>query len=341
MTFGLSAAAVGLIGAGATVVGAAMGANASKKAAAAQAASADAATQLQREQFDKQIELNEPFRQGGLTAQNRLMYLLGLDSGSGTSRTGGGTRNRLDSDTLRQELQARYTTRVPGGARTRVSGHGEEGGVYQDVGTTDTEVIDERALQAEIDRRMAEDQAAGDATTAAASKDPAFGSLMRDFSMADYEADPGYAFRQSEGLQALERSAAARGGLLSGRAAKDTMRYSQGLASQEYGNAYNRFQINRSNKINPLQALMGSGQTATGQQQQASQNYASNAGNNIIGAGNARASGIVGGANAVNSGISTGWNMYQGNRLIDAFESRSRGGGGGDSWRTTGNGYDN
>ena len=154
-----------------------------------------------------------------------------------------------------------------------------------------------------------------------------YGSAMRDFSAADFQVDPGYAFRQQQGEQGLERSAAARGGLLSGSAIKDGMRFNQGLASDEFGNAYNRFQTNRSNKINPLQSLMGSGQSATGQLTNisqnyannfanAGQNYATNAGNAAMGAGNARASGYIGQANAISDALGQGINNYQQNKLL-------------------------
>jgi hypothetical protein len=52
--------------------------------------------------------------------------------------------------------------------------------------------------------------------------------------------DPGYAFRLKEGQKALDRQAAARGGLISGGALKAATRYGQEMGSQEYGNAYNR-----------------------------------------------------------------------------------------------------
>jgi hypothetical protein len=52
--------------------------------------------------------------------------------------------------------------------------------------------------------------------------------------------DPSYSWRVSEGQKALERSAAARGMQLSGSQLKDLQRWSQGLASQEYQNAYTR-----------------------------------------------------------------------------------------------------
>jgi hypothetical protein len=56
-----------------------------------------------------------------------------------------------------------------------------------------------------------------------------------------FEADPGYAFRQAEGQKALERGAAARGKLLSGEQFKALSDFNSGLASQEYGNWWNRY----------------------------------------------------------------------------------------------------
>ena len=53
----------------------------------------------------------------------------------------------------------------------------------------------------------------------------------------DYQADPGYAFRLAEGQKALDRQAAARGGLISGGALKAAQRYGQEAGSQEFGNA--------------------------------------------------------------------------------------------------------
>lgn len=57
---------------------------------------------------------------------------------------------------------------------------------------------------------------------------------------ARFQTDPGYQFRVSEGLAALDRSATARGGLYSGAAMKAVNDYAQGQAAQEYGNYYNR-----------------------------------------------------------------------------------------------------
>lgn len=142
------------------------------------------------------------------------------------------------------------------------------------------------------------------------------GDLTRSFTMQDYTADPGYAFRLSEGNKALERSAAARGGLYSGRAAKDLTKYTQDYASNEYGNAYNRFNSDQSNKYNRLASLAGVGQTANNSMANSGTNYANsvsnlttsnaaNQGNAALSAANAMASGYAGLGNALGKWSST------------------------------------
>jgi hypothetical protein len=131
------------------------------------------------------------------------------------------------------------------------------------------------------------------------------------FGQAQFEQDPGYAFRLSEGQKALDRSAAARGGLISGSALKAAQRYGQEMGSQEYTNAFNRYQTERSAQLNPLQSLAGVGQTTAAQLGQAGQNMATGAGAAYMGAGNARASGYVGAANAVTGGLQSYLNYNQ------------------------------
>jgi hypothetical protein len=93
--------------------------------------------------------------------------------------------------------------------------------------------------------------------------------------------DPGYAFRLEQGQKMLERSAAARGGLISGNTGGALQRFGQGLASQEYQNAYDR----ALGRYNTTAALAGIGQTATNQLGAAGGNYANTVGN--IGMGQA------------------------------------------------------
>lgn len=123
------------------------------------------------------------------------------------------------------------------------------------------------------------------------------------FGMDQFQADPGYAFRLSEGQKALDRQAAARGGLISGSALKAAQRYGQEMGSQEYTNAFNRYQTERGARLNPLQSLAGVGQTSVNQLGAAGQNYATNAGNAMGAAAQANASGYMGAANAIGGGV--------------------------------------
>ena len=140
------------------------------------------------------------------------------------------------------------------------------------------------------------------------------GEFSKSFSMDDFTADPGYGFRMSEGLKAMDRNAAARGGLISGAALKAGTRYGQDMASQEYTNAFNRYQTNRANQLQPLQSLAGIGQTATNNLASVGSNYASNVGNIDTNATNVRANaGLTSGA-----GYASAYGAV-GNALNNAF----------------------
>jgi hypothetical protein len=142
------------------------------------------------------------------------------------------------------------------------------------------------------------------------------------FGTAQFQQDPGYAFRMSEGLKALDRQAAARGGLISGGALKAAQRYGQELGSQEYQNAFNRYQAERQARLGPLQSLAGVGQTTAQQMGAAGQQYAGQAGQTAMGmagaigqagaeAAQARASGYMGAANAITGGLGQYLNYQQ------------------------------
>lgn len=204
------------IGAAGAIGGGVIASSAAKKASKVQAQAARDATSAQERMFQRQTELQEPFRQGGLTAQQEIMQLLGI------------------------------------------------GG--------------DKAAQG-------------------------YGSMAKAFGTDQFQQDPGYAFRQAEGMKALERSAAARGNLLSGSTMKGIQRFGQDLASQEYQNAFNRFQVERSARLNPLQSLMGSGQSATNVLTGAAGQMGQNEASNLYNAGAARASGYIGQANALNTAL--------------------------------------
>lgn len=214
-----------LIGGSAALIGAGMTSNAASKGAKAQAAAANRAADLQMQQFERQTELQAPFREAGVRALPEL------------------------------EAASRYT----------------------------------------------------------------------NFGMDQFQADPGYGFRLAEGQKALERQAAARGGLISGGALKAASRYGQEMGSQEYTNAFNRYQTERQARLNPLQSLAGMAQTSVNQLGQAGQTMATNVGEAGAAAAQARASGYMGGANALTGALGTGSNLY----MQGQFMNRMFPGGGG------------
>jgi hypothetical protein len=241
----MSAVAAAVIGGVATLGGGLIAAGGAKKAANVQAQSAREAQAANERMLERQIGLQEPFRQAGLTAQEQIMQLLGIG---------------------------------------------------------------------------------GDASA------EGYGSLAKPFSQTDFEQDPGYAFRQAEGMRALERSASARGNLLSGGTLRGIQRFGQDLASQEYGNAFNRYQIERNARLNPLQSLMGAGQSATNVMTRDVGQSSQNEQGNILGAGQARASGYVGQANALGGALSSIGQAAASYPLMQAqmnyFNSLGRGAGG-------------
>lgn len=111
---------------------------------------------------------------------------------------------------------------------------------------------------------------------------------------ADYSAftnSPDYAFAQQQGELGLTRAENARGLNLSGGALKDISQFNQGLATQQFGNYFNR-----------LMSLSQLGQSAAGQGVQGANAAAQTMGN----IGQSQASGIIGGANAITGGINSG-----------------------------------
>jgi hypothetical protein len=144
-------------------------------------------------------------------------------------------------------------------------------------------------------------------------------SRYTPFGVEQFQQDPGYGFRLKEGLRALESSAAARGGLLSGNQMRGVTRFGQELGSQEYTNAFNRYQAERAARLNPLQSLAGMGQTtATTLANQAGQ-YGQNLAQGAATMGNIRASGYVGQANALTGALGQGLNYYQNQQMMNRF----------------------
>jgi hypothetical protein len=162
------------------------------------------------------------------------------------------------------------------------------------------------------------------------------GRLTQDFAYSpfSYQADPGYAFRMKEGLNAMNASAAARGGLISGNALKAGQTFGQEMGSQEYQNSFNRYlqnyanaqntyQMNRNNLINPLQFLSGQGQASAANQAANVGQFGTSQAANITGGANALAAGQVGSANAWNSALGSVGNAAQMGAMMNMYGNRN------------------
>lgn len=307
--------------AAAAIGGSLISAGAAGDAADAQSEASARTDATNRYIFDEQKKLQEPFRQTGLNANNRLAYLMGLSTSPGG---GSGGSAAMTYEQARNQLLPQYTKTTGGPDQFGNYPRTMEGAGASDmVDQKQTTSIDEAGLSGAIQALMQQNQGqapAGDPN------DPAFGSLMRRFSNEDFEADPGYQFRMTEGMKGVEGGAAARGGLLSGAAMKAIQKYGQGLASQEYGNAYQRYTGDQTNQYNRLAGMVNTGQGATNQVSNAAGQYAQNTASNNAALGNAQAAGSIAQGNAWSQGIGQAYNGYQSNELMKMI--RNPGGGG-------------
>lgn len=252
---------------------------------------------LQKEIYDQQRSDAQPWYQAGTSAVNQLSTLLGLN-GQGSNNSASNRQSLLD------QYKGQFTTQnqSTGGNMYRtkdgrlvtapeaiaVRAPHRAGQYKDDFRLTDemvkdwglsryqegpTSTTDTTALNSYVDNLLAQQGQENESN-------PLFGSLAKAFGQDDFQTDPGYQFRLGEGTKALERKLNAAGKTYSPEAAKALMSYGQGLASEEYGNAYNRFNIDQDNLFNRLASISGFGQNASGQIANAGANYA-NAGNEL------------------------------------------------------------
>jgi hypothetical protein len=142
--------------------------------------------------------------------------------------------------------------------------------------------------------------------------------FTRQYTPEDFTAniDPGYAFRLKQGQLATENAANRAGGLIGGNAMTGIQDYTQGLASTEYGSAFDRFQKQRGSIYNTLASIAGLGQKSLGETTSAGTSAAGNIGQAIIGSSSAQAAGTIGAANAIGGGIQGVGNAYMLSNLM-------------------------
>jgi hypothetical protein len=265
MAIGTTAALIG-----ASAVSAVAGASSASKAANAQENAASNDIAFQRETRDLIFDRYAPFYDSGQNALAAYNFELGL----GPRPTFGGSNTPAPTV---EEIAA-----TP--ARGYMQG-GSEGNWVEDPGTPASFNVGDRSFAT---REEAESYARSRSTQTP-------GQAYRGFT-----ATPGYQFRVNQGRSAVDASAAARGGLNSGRTLQDLTAFGQGIASQEYGNYMNR-----------LAGLSDGGMAAAGGQAGAATNAAAGTSNALAGIGNARAAGAIGVGNAFQGGIQNALGAWQ------------------------------
>ncbi len=194
--------------------------------------------------------------------------------------------------------------------------------------STAESVKDTNALQKEMYDQTREDQEpwrlAGEQALTEIQNTPDFQFEDKDF---DFFTDPSYDFRKQEGIDALDRSAASRGRVLSGAQDRAVTRYGSDLASQEYQNAFARHQSGEAQRydmeksefdtnLNTQKSLAGVGQQSVNQLGQAGQNMANSVSNTTMSGVNSANALTMSGVNAQNAlamqGAQTQANMYTG-----------------------------
>lgn len=277
--------------AGGAILGAVVSNNNSNNAVSAQTHAADQANATQLGFYNQNRSDQTPWRLAGGSAINQLSYLLGLP---GYGKGGGKP----------QDYTYQSFIDSPNNGLSALSLSGGMSGGYGDF-------LRRKAEWDAQQEKNALDASRGGPSDNSGGYDPMYGSLSRPFSMADFQQDPGYAFRFKQGLEALDRSGSAAGQSLSGAQLKALTEYGQGMGSQEFGNAYNRWNTNNTNTFNRLASVAGIGQTAANQVGQFGMNAANQIGSNQLGVGNAQAAGAIAQGNAWEGALNTGINGLQ------------------------------
>lgn len=142
-----------------------------------------------------------------------------------------------------------------------------------------------------------------------------YGSLTRSFTPTDFlnNLDPGYQFRLDTGAQATRNADTPGVGALSGPALKDLMNFNQASASQEYGNAFNRFTTQQNNIFARLSGIAGLGQNAASNTGVAGTSLGTGIAQAQAAAAGSQAAGTVGVANAIGGGVNTLASIYGAN----------------------------
>ncbi len=283
--------------AGASLVGGAISSDASRSAANKQRDAANASAGMQQQMWQQSQRNFLPYLQSGNAASQRMATLLGLSTPAAQTQATFDPQAYLAANPdvaadpyWSQRPYEHYTMHGQGEGRDFTYAPGAQGGGNQN--------------------------------------DAGFGSLVKPFTAADYQAnlDPSYGIMRDIGQSALLNSQSAQGGVLGGAALKQLLTFNQDYANTGYQNAWNRWQAQNQNTYNRLAGVANLGQSSAAGVGSNSIQAGANIGNMMTGAANAAAAGQIGQANAWGGAINNGAGYFAMSQLLN--KNNGNGGGG-------------
>jgi hypothetical protein len=282
--------ALGTLGVIGALAGGAMQASAASKAAKAQTNAANRDIQFQEETRDQIRADLAPWLQGGGLANAGQLNMLGL----GSAPMVGGTVPQVET----YQIPGAYTPSVAPG---RERGDGPPSRFANPTGGSYGEPTTGYRVNGQDFATLEEAQQYANANQTGGTP-------------WEWQTTPGYQFRMDQGLDALDASAAARGGLYSGAAMQDALKFGQDYASNEFGNVFNM-----------LGGLSTTGMNAAGMNASAAQNTANGVSNALAGIGNAQAAGAIGGANAWSNALGDAYGSWNYQRQMNPGTANGNG----------------
>lgn len=261
----------GLLLAGASLAGGAMSSKAAKDAAKGQQAAADAATNLQRDQYNQTTANYAPYLNAGNDAMKAYLYEMGL----GPKPTFGGSTPAIESyyETSPAKAGGGVNLSNPNSYMSALFGNG-----VTKAGSTGVNRTQKFRVNGQSFSTLGEAEAYAKANATGGTE------------YQGYSTSPMAKYLMQEGVDSIEGSAAAQGGLYSGAT----------LEALE-GNRKQIIQADTADYFNKLFGLTGMGMSAAGNQASAGSQYAGNVGNLQMQAANASGQAKQQGAAAWNS----------------------------------------
>lgn len=166
-----------------------------------------------------------------------------------------------------------------------------------------------------------------------------YGAFTIPFGLQQFQESPAYQFNLQQGKDAIDKAAAARGNFYAPKTLQDMAKFSQGLASNEYQNAFSNYNTSLGNIWNRLTQISGSGQNAVANTGAMGLQSANNQGNYLTQGANASAAGNMAFANSANQAIGGATNAYVLSQILKNNQGGMTPVPGADSWQPVFTGY--